>query len=189
QITLSWTPGYDNGAPITDYELRSRVADGGWSSWKSTQGKTSWSVTDAENGQVYAFEVRGVNKAGPGDAGTATAKTFGLPGVPDGLSAVGSMRAGPDQGTVDLSWSSAPGNGSAVTAYAIRVNGSGDGREVPAVQDHERQSYTWTGLRGGEPVSFQVRARNEGGWSQWSNPASATPLTAPSVPTDLSVTI
>ena len=68
RVTLTWrAPASDGGAAITRYEYR---IDGG--AWLNTGTAVTATVTDLINGRSYAFEVRAVNAAGPGEAATVT---------------------------------------------------------------------------------------------------------------------
>ncbi|MFI5896595.1 fibronectin type III domain-containing protein [Actinoplanes sp. NPDC051513] len=73
-IQVAWQAPADNGRPITKYV----VAAGGRTAEVTDTAAT---LTGFENGQTVAVEVRAVNEAGPGDAGTATAKTLSPPKV------------------------------------------------------------------------------------------------------------
>ena len=62
QAVLSWdAPASDGGAAITDYEYRIN----GRNPWISTGStETTYTVTGLDNGTVYTFEVRAVNRVG-----------------------------------------------------------------------------------------------------------------------------
>ena len=62
QVVLSWdAPASDGGAEITDYEYRIN----GQNPWISTGStETTHTVTGLDNGTVYTFQVRAVNRAG-----------------------------------------------------------------------------------------------------------------------------
>ena len=62
QVVLSWdAPASDGGADITDYEYRIN----GQNPWISTGSTdTTYTVTGLDNGTVYTFQVRAVNRVG-----------------------------------------------------------------------------------------------------------------------------
>ena len=74
-IKVVWQPSADNGRPITKY-----VVTAGGKSTDVTDG-TAATLTGFGSGQSVPVEVRAVNDAGPGDAGTATASTVAVPKV------------------------------------------------------------------------------------------------------------
>ena len=69
-VSLSWTPGGDNGSPITSYQVRYRKGNGAWSDWTTITGSsastTSHEVTGLDENSSYTLEVRAVNDAGGG---------------------------------------------------------------------------------------------------------------------------
>ena len=68
QLGVGWTAPADNGAPIDDYDVRYRTANGNWTelpdSVKSTA--TSTTITGLANGTEYEVQVRAGNRAGDG---------------------------------------------------------------------------------------------------------------------------
>ena len=87
QLGVSWTPPADNGAPIDDYDVRYRTANGNWTelpdSVQSTA--TSTSITGLANGTEYQVQVRAGNRAGDG---TWSASGTGAPVAATGDRAV-----------------------------------------------------------------------------------------------------
>lgn len=78
-------------------------------------------------------------------------------------------------GRVTLSWSAASPNGSPVTDYEV------DWGEGTTSCGQVTQCVV-SGLRNGSTYSFRVRAKNEVGWSDYSNSITAMPDVAPSAP-------
>ena len=74
-------------------------------------------------------------------------------------------------GQVTLTWTEPANNGSVITSYEYRI-GSGDAVSTGSTA----LTHTVTGLTNGTQYAFQIRARNDVGASEWSNPATnATP--------------
>ncbi|HEY5554946.1 MAG TPA: hypothetical protein VIK43_08485, partial [Cellulomonas sp.] len=82
----------------------------------------------------------------------------------------------PGQGTVQLDWTAADGNGSAVTGYRLRATG-GTESDLGVGASHLIE-----GLVGGQPQTYQLQSCNEAGCGAWSPVVSATPLTLPGDP-------
>ena len=102
---------------------------------------------------------------------------IGRPGIPQQPSVMGG------NAQVVLTWLSPEGNGSPIDGYEVRSS-TGDVRDVGLTN-----GYTWTSLTNGQPVTFEVRAHNEAGWSEWSQTsADVTPDTLPEVPSAPSLT-
>jgi len=73
QVALSWTAAV--GA--TSHQVRYRTAPtGAWSAWINVPIGTTHTVSPLTGGQLYDFEVRGVNTTGTGPAATANATPF-----------------------------------------------------------------------------------------------------------------
>lgn len=135
---------------------------------------------DTDGTMRYRLEVSDVggstSSARPRATSEATLAVVARPDAPKGLVAGQEMLAN----TVALNWQTPDNNGKRIDGYEVKYSGAGDGTF--------RCSGTpcrVTGLRNGDPYTFQVRAHNatqqNGGWSEWSNSAQATPdaLTGP----------
>lgn len=64
KITVSFTPGSDNGAAITNYEYQIDAV--GWKALSPASTSNSFTITDLENGETYTVSVRAVNAKGSG---------------------------------------------------------------------------------------------------------------------------
>ncbi|MFC7279100.1 fibronectin type III domain-containing protein [Paractinoplanes rhizophilus] len=141
-VGVTWQAPADNGRPITKY-----VVAAGGKTVELTDGSTAATLTGFDNGQTVAVEVRAVNEAGPGEAGTATAKTLSTPkatitGVkPTAVSATVSF-------TVDA------GGGTATCSVSASGAGSASG---------SCSSLTVTKLTAGTAYTFTVTAKNKAG--------------------------
>ena len=185
QAVLSWdAPASDGGPAVRDYEYR---IDGRnpWISIGSTL--TTHTVTGLGNGTVYVFEVRAVNRIGPGRASNqAEAMPTAPPRPPGGggggggprTSAPGAVRdltvAGGD-GQVVLTWRAPSSDGgAAITDYEYRYRTGGSYGAWISTGSTET-THTVTGLVNGTAYTFQVRAVNRVGKGRTSNRADAAP--------------
>ena len=78
KVVLEWTePADGGGSPVTSYEYRfaAGTAVPEDTPWQSAGLNLEWTLTDLTNGQQYAFEVRALNRVGPGE----TSGTMALP--------------------------------------------------------------------------------------------------------------
>jgi hypothetical protein len=64
KITVSFTPGSDNGAAITNYEYQIDAV--GWKALSPASTSNSFTITGLENGQTYTVSVRAINAKGSG---------------------------------------------------------------------------------------------------------------------------
>ena len=71
-VVLSWTAPASNGLAITSYEYQQKAGADAYGPWTSIPGSgpstRSYTVTGLTSGTTYAFRVRAVNAAGPGEA-------------------------------------------------------------------------------------------------------------------------
>lgn len=87
-------------------------------------------------------------------------------------------------GAVELTWTSNSSNGSPITEYEVAYSGPSEGvRSCGAVT-----TCKVTELTNGQTYTFTVRAKNDVGWSQYSNTATGTPDTVPDAPSDVHIT-
>lgn len=173
QIDVSWdAPATNNGDSVQTYRLIVRGGSGGGERTIETEGRSY--PFKAENGVEYTFAVQARNKAGWGATSEAvTARAFGAPSKP--TLAEPSTPSG--EGKVVLMWESVDSRGSAVT-YDVY-----DGDAVVGSTGGTRWEHT--GLVGGSTHSYRIKARNEGGSSDFSNTRTATPTTPPDQPSGL----
>ena len=78
EVVLHWAePADGGGSPVTSYEYRfaAGTAVPEDTPWQSAGLNLEWTLTDLTNGQQYAFEVRALNRVGPGE----TSGTMALP--------------------------------------------------------------------------------------------------------------
>lgn len=103
--------------------------------------------------------------------------------VPDAPS-LSVVRSQPQDGAVTLLWIPGRNNGGDVLEYEVNV----DGRPESAISCGTDTVCTIDGLANGRQHTFTVRARNDIGWSAYSNSVTATPDTTPEAPGHLQAT-
>jgi fibronectin type 3 domain-containing protein len=155
---------YTNNIPTGPYEiiLSNNIASGITSSWHS---------------QVNS---NGTTTASPNYMKVANVRIYDLPvsppPAPTGLTAI------PGNGSVQLSWNGSSG----ATTYNVYQGTSPGGEGGNAVMSGITSiGCTVTGLTNGTTYYFTVGAENSGGYSPWSNEASATSGAVPSAPKNL----
>jgi hypothetical protein len=186
EVALSWTKPDPRGAEITGYDVETRPA----TRVENAPGNT-FVFTGLDNDTAYQFRVRGRNKATEGAAPKDNWSEWSAPYTPDttpGAPGAPTPTFGDRQ--IQLRWTAAPTDGSAVTSQQLQVSSS-EGTQVKelgaATQD------TVTGLTNGVTYTFRVRAKNKKDWGDWgplSDAASegATPAGTPLAPVDVSST-
>nr|WP_157437255.1 fibronectin type III domain-containing protein [Actinoplanes subtropicus] len=140
-IQVSWQAPADNGRAITKY-----VVTAGGKSTDVTDG-TAATLTGFENGATVAVEVRAVNDAGPGNPGTATARTLSAPRVT--ITGVN-----PATTSATVSFTVDAGGGTASCSLAASGAGSASG---------SCGSLTVSKLTAGTEYTFTVTAKNAAG--------------------------
>jgi len=145
QVSLTWDPPADNGAPILDYLV---TYQGG----SQTCHQAGCTITGLGNGQTYAFTVRARNAVGLSPASPPSGQVLVdlIPNAPTGLTAQ------PGQRSVQLTWSTPPGRGSAVTHYTVSITAGPTGQS----QTVQGTSATFHDLAAGATYVFAVRAHN-----------------------------
>ena len=161
RATLRWSAADSNGAWITAYEFKRSTA----TSWLSAGGNTARSKTilSLTNGTTYTFQIRARNRVGAGPDSSASVTPAGPPGAPASLS---TDRQG-GHGFMQLTWGTAPDNGSPVLHYYYRykkttdTNWRGWYRRLGGATV---RSQSWSNFDDGASYIFQVRARNDVGY-------------------------
>jgi fibronectin type 3 domain-containing protein len=166
-VTLVWSAAYDGGSALVGYTAGS--SPGGL---MCTTTATSCTITGLMNGTTYMFSVTATNAVGTGPASNSLNAT---PATVPGTPTLNSAAAG--NASVALAWSAPPSNGgSAITGYTATATPGGASCTTSAV------GCTITGLTNGTTYTFTVTATNALGTGGASNPLSATPAAAVTVP-------
>lgn len=187
-VSLSWTPGPDNGSAVTDFLVQVSSDSSNWTTFADGVSiAPSALVTGLSNGTSYVFRVAAVNALGAGAysalSSAVTPRT--TPSAPFGLLTT----AG--DGQVSLSWTAASDGGSPIVDYVI--DRSNDGGVTWAEESDGVSTLTSmvvSGLTNGTPYVFRVSAVNGAGRGYSSAPSAATtpsgrPL-APAAPSGVS---
>lgn len=151
RVDASW-PAASSGGPVTGYTATLVDTTSGAVVDTSSGPSLSAAFTGLVNGTAYRVDVRAT---GPGGAGasrsSAAVTTFGAPGAA-GTPTVTQTA----QGTVQVSWSAAADNGSAVTGYTVSGAGTSQAGDVAS------RTSTFSGLAPGA-YQFTVVATNGAG--------------------------
>jgi subtilisin family serine protease len=190
QVRLVWS-GLSNGSPITDYLIQVSLDGATWTTLSDgVSAVSSFTWLGVTGGTAFSFRVAAKNALGTGPwSATVTATPASEPGVPTALTAAVAPATGVGSGEVQLSWTPAPANGSAISDYLIQS--SLDGATWTNVDDAVATSPSALvrGLIHGTEYQFRVAAVNGVGTGPWSVTVSATPLGSPDAPGGLTVTV
>ena len=199
RLTVSWTAPADNGADITDYDVRYRACtatpktcanSATWGPWKNRTGETASdtattvTLSGLTNNTAYQVQVRAANSVGEGSY-SPSAKAIPLAQKPSAPAAP-TLSHG-DQ-SLAVSWTAPDNNGATITDYDLRycVNSTGcdaaDEWTSPSDTTSASTSATLTGLTNGTTYQVQVRAGNSVGDGAWSPSATEYPSTVPGSP-------
>lgn len=175
KIKLTWSPPFDNGAPISSYKIN--YWEVGTNTIKTkTVSSTNAQITGLTNGIPYHAKVVAINSVGHGpDSNVVTA----TPSASVSASAPGEVRgvvATPSNGAVFLSWIQPSANGSPITSYRVIVNEVGSSVFTTFPNLSTDTSTTISGLTNGKNYSFKVVAINAVGAGKESKPAAAIPV-------------
>ena len=165
EVTLASTLSGGSGA-LTRWEY---TKDGGttWVTVNDTDNTLSHVVSGLTDGISYTFNVRAVNSAGTGPASDA----YNTPTAPE---AVASVTANHQGSSLDVTWPAA----ARADNYHVTYTDSNAVSWQLGAFDHTGTSLTINGVDSTKTYIVGVRARNTGGWSGWTNSATAT-FTAP----------
>jgi hypothetical protein len=179
QINLAWT---DNTSDESEFRIE-RLADGATYTEIGVVAAdvTTYADTSLSAATQYWYRVRAYNATGPSAfAGPTSATTLSAPPAPTNLSAkaVSGLR-------INLAWTD-----NAANELGFRIERSADGAtytEIGVVAANVK-TYADTSLSPGTQRWYRVRAYNATGQSDFAGPTSATTLSAPPAPTNLSAT-
>ena len=177
RASVSFTPGADNGARITQYMVTSSQGGG------AVCQQTVCEVSGLTNGAWHKFTVVARNAVGDSDPSEASAEVQ-VDATPAKM-AVPTLSAG--NGQVTVTWSAPDNEGSPITKYEIAVNG-GDGSSRQTTADASATSATIGDLENGVNYTVSIVARNGAEkQAEWSLPANATPHGKPDPATGITL--
>jgi hypothetical protein len=179
-MTISWSaPSETGGVPITSYvaTLFDQPSGGVPLASCTTTSATTCGVELLDNGTTYYVGVVALNAAGtsPSSAPRVAATPLGRPSV-----GIASINAGANDLQVDVD---VDDNGAPISTFEYRLDG---GEWISAATSSE--PFTISGLQTGTTYVVEVRARNQVGAGEASDPVSATPRTVPGAPRSLVAT-
>lgn len=173
---VSFTPGSDNGAPITGFTLTDATTD---KTYRCVVA--SCPVTGLSNGDKHAFFAVAHNDVGTSDPSPTSAAV--LIDMRPGKPAPPTLTPGDE--TLSIDWSPPTNDGSAIQEYTLYLMGNSTQKiQVPGSQT----SYRISGLNNGQSYRVSVQARNKAEEpGEVSEPSDAAiPFGAPSAPTSVS---
>lgn len=166
--TVSWTPGANNGAPITGFTVT-------WAGGQKECGQvTSCTMNDLQNDRTYSFRVIATNEVGNSEPSAPSPDI--RPDVQPDPPGTPTAKFGDQE--ISLTWPAASTEGSAVTGYTVEISPGG------TTQQSAGTSMTWSGLTNGTAYQFRVRATSKAekpsDWSGYS--ADEIPAGVPGQP-------
>ena len=171
QISLTWTAS--TGA--TSYHLKRATTSGGPYAQVGSTTATGYADTGLTNGTEYFYVVSAVNTTGESTnsttaSSTPTAQASAVPAVPAALAATAANQQ------ISLSWTASSG----ATSYHVK-RATVSGGPYSQVGAPSSNGFLNINLVNGTTYYYVVSALNATGESANSNPASATPSSAPDV--------
>jgi spore coat protein U-like protein len=188
EATITFTPGANNGAAITNYEYS---VDGvSFDALNPAQAASPITIVGLINLQDYSITLRAINSAGSGAASIAVDVTPGKPALPPTPpDAPTGLSAAPGDSQATISFTPGADNGAAIANYEYSLDG---GSYTPLSPASAGSPITIVGLTNGTPYSITLKAINSEGSSVAASAAvDVTPVaaaTAPDAPTGLSAT-
>ena len=179
RIDLSWT---DNSSDETGFRIY-RSTNGVNFTWyySAAQNATTYSDTGRAGATTYYYRVTAQNSTGNSDfSNTASATTFGAPAAPSNLTATAVSST-----QINLSWTDNSSDEDGFNIYRAT-----DGVDFAFYTKVGKNVTTRsnTNLTPGTTYYYRVLAYNGGGTSNYSNTASATTLSVPAAPSNLTAT-
>ena len=170
--TISFTPGADNGEPLTNYQYSYSSDEFSWNAFSPPQTSSPVTISGLNNGTTYQVKLRAMNSAGASQESTPVSVTpHTIPAAPTTL-----VASAGDQ-SASITFNPGADNGSAITNYEYSLD---NGAWVAITPTTTTSPVTISGLTNGTPYSIRLRARNSAGPSTASASVSATPVTATS---------
>jgi titin len=188
-VNLSWTAPSSIGAlSITSYYIQYSTDNATWNETSNNpySGTTlSAPFTGLTNGTLYYFQLQAENNAGLYSAYTTTSATPST-----APTAVTSLSATIGNNEVILTWAAPNYNGGIpLSPYSIQYSTSSTGPWISAPSPSATAlTSTISGLTNGTLYYFQIAALNSSGTGPYTA-VSATPLTTPTDPMNLSCSI
>jgi titin len=184
-LIVTFTAGYNGGNTITSYQyaISTGANTSNFGSPVTISGTSSpFTITGLSTGTYYTVELRAVNNAGSGPYNIYNnSVTLAAPHAPVLTSVVAGNQ------TLQVSYTpytSATNGGSAISGISYSLDGGTTWTSAGTLAN----PFTISGLSNGTSYSVMLKATNPIGTSPSSNSLSATPVTVPGAPTNVSVT-
>ena len=175
RASVSFTPGADNGARITEYLVTS--SHGGTTKCE----QTVCDVSGLTNGERHSFTVVARNAVGDSDASAPSSEVL-VDVTPERMS---TPSLSPGDGSLDVTWSAPNNEGSPITSYEITLNGS-DGSTRQESAGAGLTKTTVSNLENGVTYYVSIVARNNAEkQAEWSEKATGTPHGKPDTPSNV----
>ena len=163
-LVVQWAEPVNAGTEILGYELE---IGGSASGTEQIGTDTEFEWKGLTNGSEYTFRVRAENAAGFGKFGAASPSEH--PERPPAAPGIGVTTRGNLSGSLVANWTKPADGGGDIIEYRIIAPNN-----TATVSGADTLTYDWQNLPNGEPVAFQVQARNRAGWGEPSELSNAT---------------
>jgi len=163
-LLVTWSEPTNAGSEVTGYELE---IGGSASGTEPIGTDTSFEWTGLTNGLEYTFRVRAENDAGFGLFSAPSPSEH--PEKPPASPTIGVTARGNLSGSLVVNWTKPSDGGGDIIEYRI-VSPAGNA----TVSGADTLTYDWQNLPNGEPIAFQIQARNRAGWGDLSDPSNTT---------------
>lgn len=181
RVILSWSPSQNNGgASITGYFLEYKTPTTNYVPIAILGNVTTYTHTGLSPGQTYIYKVAAINSAGIGNPSSEAAVSLSsIPLPPRNLvvTAISDTK-------IFLLWNT-PINASGVIGYKIEYKINSGSYTVLVSNTGNFTTYLHSGLTTNTTYTYRISAINSIGAGNTSNEASATTLSTPSAPRNL----
>jgi RHS repeat-associated protein len=181
QSVVTWTAANPNGSALTGQSVTVTGSDNSQRIFAIAADLTSITVTGLTNGVSYTVAITATNALGTSAPGTSNSVVpAGVPFAP------ASVTASRGDSQVGVSWSTADGNGTAITGYAVKTSKISDGSVVSTINTAANAtSATVTGLSNGTAYTVSVAATNTVGTGAATTSSQVTPAGLPTAPSNV----
>ncbi|MDP9335960.1 MAG: fibronectin type III domain-containing protein, partial [Actinomycetota bacterium] len=181
-LTVSFTPGANNGATITSYTVTCTSSDGG-ASGSNTGTASPITVTGLTTAKTYTCTVTPTNAVGAGAASAPSLPVIvGSPAAPTNVKAVpGSTTTA--TGPLTVSFTPGANNGATITSYIATCTSSNSG--ASGSNTGTASPITVNGLTTTKTYTCTVTATNARGTGLASGPSLQVIVGSPAAPTNV----
>lgn len=187
QVTLSWTPGSYNNAPLRYYRIRARISGGSWMDQATSvpADALSYTITGLNPDTRYQFKIQAINDVGPSPFSPPSDDVTTSEDVPEGAPTI--IDVTPLTTTsVHITWQAPPSeshNGDLLGYQVIFRQLSGEIEMQRLINDPNAVDYTLVSLIKFQNYEIKVAAFNSKGAGPFSRPETVfVGEAAPSAP-------